>query len=113
MAQMSVDAKNAHIRCDNWHGAVPSQSQETDILRITLTYTMLSPKKSMVALVDSVMRSISSSSAIDHRLSEPGTVWISPFPMRPSAQPMPRFLFDPPKPPMVWPLKWVSVSMES
>ena len=62
---------------------------------------------------DSVMRSISSSSAMLHILEEPSTVWIIPLPIRPSAQPIPMFLLDPPKPPMVCPLKCVRTSMES
>ena len=35
------------------------------------------------------------------------------MPIRPSAQPIPIFLLEPPKPPCTWPLKWVSTSMES
>ena len=93
--------------------ATPSQSQDTDMLRITLTKVTLSPKWPRVALVDSVIRSMNSSSAMFHWSSDPGVVWIQPLPMRPSAQPMPMFLLEPPKPPWVWPLKWVRVTIES
>ena len=93
--------------------AVPSQSQETDILRMTLTKVMCWPKWSTTALADSVMRSINSSSEMSHISLEPGVVWIIALPMRPSAQPMPMFLFDPPKPPLEWPLKWVRTNIES
>ena len=37
--------------------------------------------------------------------SEPGVVWIMALPMRPSAQPMPIFLAEPPKPPLECPFK--------
>ena len=60
-----------------------------------------------------LMRSISSSSEMLHMSSEPTAVWISALPTRPSAQPMPIFLFEPPKPPIMWPLKCVSTKSES
>ena len=54
--------------------AVPSQSHETDILRITLTKAIFLPKWSTTALEDSVILSINSSLAISHWLVEPGVV---------------------------------------
>ena len=93
--------------------STPSQSQETDMFRSTFTKTMCLPKWSITAFVDSVIRSISSSSPMDQRSSEPWAVWIMALPIRPSAQPMPRFLLLPPKPPLTCPLKWVRASMES
>ena len=54
--------------------AVPSQSQETDMLRITLTKAILSPKWSQTALADSIMRSMNSSFEMSHMSSEPGVV---------------------------------------
>ena len=92
---------------------LPSQSQETDMLRITLMKASWPAKWVIVALVLSVMRSMNSSLAMSHWSSEPGVVWISALPMRPSAQPMPMFLLEPPKPPWVWPLKWVRARKES
>lgn len=88
---------------------MPWQSQETDMLRSTFTNVIARPseeKKSTVAFADSLIRSMSSSSAISHMLEEPGVVWICALPRRPSAHPMPMFLFEPPKPSITWPLKW-------
>ena len=91
----------------------PSQSQETDMFRSTLTKVMCPAKWSTVAFADSVMRSMNSSFPMLHMLAEPGMVWIMALPTRPSAQPMPMFLHEPPNPPWVWPLKCVSTKSES
>ena len=93
--------------------ATPSQSHETDMLRSTLTKVMFFPKWSTVPLEDSAMRSISSSSAMSQWLNLPVRVWICALPIRASAQPMPIFLLEPPKPPITCPLKWVRTKRES
>ncbi len=67
-------------------------------------------KKSITDFVDSVIFSMNSSSTVPHMA--PFLLCIIPLPILPSAQPMPMFLLEPPKPPTVWPLKWVRASRD-
>ena len=113
MAQISLEARIPTLGVTTGEALVPAQSQSTDIFLMTLTKVIFFPKWSRVALLDSLILSISSSVPISHWLFCPGVVWIIAFPILPSALPIPIFLFEPPKPPATWPLKWVRTTRES
>ena len=73
-------------------------------------YAICPLKWVVMALPPSTMRSMNSGPPA-HRLVP--SLCSCALPVLPEAQPMAIFLSEPPKPPIVWPLKWVSTSMES